>query len=480
MPAPGVPGRVVEQVGQPGRAGRPGEQLEIVADLVQSQLGQLQRLVRRADREVALGTAAGRVDHVGVPAGRARMVGDQGRVGLATGQQRVQRCLVQPPPLPAQHLPGQRLAQQGVPEAELVVVGLGQHAARDQLAQHCDQLLLGLAGHGRQEVEGHPLPQYRGGLRDPPRVRVELGQLPAQYLGEAPRQRLLGQCRDVRAGAPAQQLLEEERVPAGALVQLHAGAERYRPAGRRGKQRAGVGDAEPFQPDMGDRVPALQVRQQGGDGLARGHVLRPVRADQQAGSGQLGDALEQGGALRVGPVQVLEDDDGAAVADQASDQGHAGVQPLDRAASRVGQRGEQVRIGRLGAVQRVEQQLVRAAQRAGFGLPGQYRRVGRQPGEQLGDQPGLADAGLAGDHRDTRPPDGEEPLEFAQLLVAPDHHGAGPHPRAAHGGQGTGGRGPGVRHSDRAGGHRCRRRATLRYRRAALSSRSFAASSSMS
>ena len=45
----------------------------------------------------------------------------------------------------------------------------------------------------------------------------------------------------------AQQLLEEERVAAGALVQRGHGAVRRGRAGDRGEQRGGVGLGEPFE-----------------------------------------------------------------------------------------------------------------------------------------------------------------------------------------------------------------------------------------
>ena len=61
--------------------------------------------------------------------------------------------------------------------------------------------------------------EHGGRLDDPLRCRVEVVDLAAQHLGEAPRQRLLDQRLQVVASCAAQQLLEEERVAAGAVVQ---------------------------------------------------------------------------------------------------------------------------------------------------------------------------------------------------------------------------------------------------------------------
>ncbi len=149
-PAPAVPQGVVQQAGQPRRPGGGGEQIGVVGRLVEAHLGQLQGLVGGADGEVERGAAAGRGDHVVVPAGAAGVVRHHGRVGGAAAQQRVQRRLVQPAALPAEHLVGDRLAHQRVPERELVLAGLDQDAPGDQVAQHGDELVLARAGHRRR------------------------------------------------------------------------------------------------------------------------------------------------------------------------------------------------------------------------------------------------------------------------------------------------------------------------------------------
>ena len=92
------------------------------------------------------------------------------------------------------------------------------------------------------------------------------------------------------------------------------------------------------QADLLDRVPALQAEQQVAAGEATAEVVRPVGADQQeARAGQLGQAVDDRRALGVGPVQVLEDDDGRLVADALGEAGHDRV--------RVGEAGRRARRG---------------------------------------------------------------------------------------------------------------------------------------
>ncbi len=111
---------------------------------------------------------------------------------VAAGEQRVERGLVQPAALPAEQLAGQRLADQRVPERELVLAGLDQDALVDQRRA--------APGSGRprgvpvtvgEQVERHPVAEHRGRLDDAAGVRVEAVDLAAQHLGDAPRQRLV-------------------------------------------------------------------------------------------------------------------------------------------------------------------------------------------------------------------------------------------------------------------------------------------------
>jgi hypothetical protein len=319
-----------------------------------------------------------------------------------------------------------------VPEGELVLAGLHQHAPADQVAQPGDQLVLTRAGHRGEQVERDAMAEHRGGLDDPVTERVEIVDLAAQHVGEAPRQRLLDQRLHVVPGHRAQQLLQEERVATGAVVQRRRGTHRRRGAGGRGQQRRGLRGGETIQPYVGDGMPAFHPREQPGHRLPPGHLVRPVRADEQPRPPLVGDPLEQHGTLRVGPVQILEDDDRRRVPDQLGQQRQPGVQPLDRTAPRVGERRQLLLVDLRPPVDGVQQHLVRPGQRTGLGVADQDHGPGRDGRQQLVDQAGLADARLTRDERDRRLPRRGEPRQPAQLAVAPDHHRAGTAAEGSH------------------------------------------------
>ncbi len=167
------------------------------------------------------------------------MVGDVGEVALAGLAERVEGGAVESAALPAEQLGLDRLAGEGVAEQEDVVLVLDEQAAPDEVAEHVDELVLGGAGDDGEEVEGDPAPEHGGGLEDPALVRIELVELRPHHLGEAPRQRLVGEVVEVLGGV-AEQLLEEERVPAGAGVERLDDPERRRPAVDGGEEGADV------------------------------------------------------------------------------------------------------------------------------------------------------------------------------------------------------------------------------------------------
>ncbi len=105
--------------------------------------------------------------------------------------------------LPAEHLRGDRLPHQRMPEGELVLAGLDQHSPRDQVAQHRDQLVLGGAGHLGEQVERDAVTEHGGCLDDPVTDRIEVVDLAAQHVGETPRQRLLDQFLQIKTGQRA-------------------------------------------------------------------------------------------------------------------------------------------------------------------------------------------------------------------------------------------------------------------------------------
>jgi hypothetical protein len=79
-----------------------------------------------------------------------------------------------------------------------------------------------------------------------------------------------------------------------------------------GQQLADPGPAQALEGDGGHQALALQVGQQLDQGMAAGHGLGAEGADQQQRQvGGDGQTAEQGHALGVGPVQVLEHQQGA-------------------------------------------------------------------------------------------------------------------------------------------------------------------------
>ena len=478
----GVPALAVldgqrQQPDHPGRLGGGGEKREVAVGLGQAGLGQAQRLGGGALLEVAPGAAAGGLDQLVVAPGPLGVPGHGRPVVAARLLDGGQGLLVQATALPAEQAPGDRLAGQGVPEGEQVGLLLDHHVLGHQVAQDPDQLVLAAAGDGGQEVKGDPPAEDGGGVDHPALLAVEVVEAAEDGLAEVPGQGEGGQAGRVDPSGGHHQLLQEERVAAGAPVQRLGHPERHRVAVDGGQQLGHAGPAETLEGDAGDHALALQLDQQLDQGVAAGHALGSEGADQQqrraAGDGQ---AAEQGHALGVGPVQVLEHHQGPGGAGQLADQGDGGPQQLLLAVLALGVGGQlgrdrgQQQAQRLGAVgqrlgdgvpaghprlDRLQQQLERPAGGALAALAGQHRDGGVEGGDQLGDQAGLADAGFAADQGDGRvgvlvgaghaadhgdgpvAGGGGELAQARQLVGAPDHHRAQPGPGGQHAGQAT-------------------------------------------
>jgi hypothetical protein len=455
-----------QQPDHPGRLGGGGEQVQVPAGLGQPGLGQPQGLGGRALLEVGQGAGAGGLDQLVVAAGPLGVPGHGRPVAVAGLLDGGQGLLVQPAALASEQPPGDRLAGEGVAEGEGVRVLLDHDVPGDQVAQDGDQLVLAAAGDGGQQVERDAPAQDGGGVDHPALGLGEVVEAPQHRLGQAPGQGQVGQPGRVHPPGGDDQLLQEERVAAGAPVQGLGHLEGHRVAVDGGQQLGHPGPVEPLKGDGGDHPAALQLLQQVDQGVAAGHALGPEGADQQQGQVALGgQAAEQGGALGVGPVQVLEDEQGPGLG-QLADQGDGGAQQLlgavlalGRAGQPGGDRGQQ-QAQRLGAagqglgdrvpvghprLDRLQEQLEGAAGGALAALAGQNRHRGVEGGDQLGHQAGLADAGLAADQGQGRLAGGGGELAQArQLGGAPHHHRAQP--------------GPGGQHAGKASRHRRRSR----------------------
>ena len=141
--------------------------------------------------------------------------------------QRLERGLVDAAALAAEQPTLDRLPGEVVAEAEHVGVGLDEQPAADEAAQHRDELGLADAGDRGEHVERHPPAEHRRGLDHVALGRLELVDLAAHDLGQVPRQRLRAELLDRHAARGDEQLLEEERVAAGAGVQALGHPERH-------------------------------------------------------------------------------------------------------------------------------------------------------------------------------------------------------------------------------------------------------------
>ena len=236
-----------------------------------------------------------------------------------------------------------------------------------------------------------------------------------------------------------EQLLQEEGVTAGPLVQLAGRPVRRGPAVDRGQEPGHLGRHEPLQPQVQHGVPALQPLDQLGDRVLQGQLLRAVRAHHHQPPGRgVHQPLDDRHALRVGPVQVVHDEHGQpGPAGGRPQQVQAGVQALVRGQAGVVQPGQG---GLVGPPDQVQQKVVRLPERARIRLPDEYPGLRRHRADQLGHQPGLADPRLAPDQRDGCPGAGpEQAQQLTQLGIAADHDRAESRARDEHVGKGTGG-----------------------------------------
>jgi hypothetical protein len=371
------------------------------------------------------------------------------------------------------------------------VAGLvdGQDVAGDRLAQQPHQLLGVLADHLGQQLVVHPGAGHRGHLQHP------LGRLRQRL---HPGQDQLPQHR--RQPGPVQvgghQLLGEERVALRAGQHLPDQRRRGRLAQDPGQQPGHVPAAQPAQLQPLGPAAAVQLGQERPQRMAAVQLVGPVGEHQGDPAAQVADQeAEQVAGGLVGPVQVLHHHQqraglGEAVQDpeQQLEQPRRGQRGRRRRAPGRGRGAElghqpgqlgpgaaqhPLQLRRLGdagqRAQRLHQRGVRQD-----ALPDVQAATGERdrapPGglaEQLGDQPGLADAGLARHHHGGGPA-GRRQLEgrpeLGDLGVAADQNRTGDsaghaadHGRCRHRGQAPAGRGWRTR----------RRRQTLRRRRVA-------------
>lgn len=396
-----------------------------------------------------LGGLVGVVPVTGQP-GREFVGGHQPGVGL----QGLRVTAVDTAALPGQQIVADGLTDQRVPEAVAVAVVGGEQD-------------LGAHG-GAQGFDEFVLTEPRDGLQQPV---LDGGAALGDDAGDALRG--LGQCLDpdeqqvaqavAEAGAAALgdaagEFLDEEGVAVGTAedpVDHARGGLGVEDAGHLGADLAAV---EPGQLQAHHGTHPVELGEEGPQRVAAVDVVGAVggQDDEPAAGERAQQVAEEFAGRAVGPVQVLEGDDerallrqpfqqprgeleepGAAVLVALVGEGVGAVRPAQAGqqagefALAAGGRGDQfvAEPAVQGAQDRRdggERQSVRADLHAGADGGHGPRPVLRR-GEELLDEPGLADAGLAADHqrlRLARMSAGERGGEAGQFAGATDEHRA--------------------------------------------------------
>ena len=238
-------------------------------------------------------------------AGGRQVAGHHFRLALPlvgeVGHQAMGDAGVQVAPLAAEDRGIGRILDQRVLEEERTAARRRlDEAGLEHRLERLLQRLLGLIDHRRQQGRGELAPDHRADLHEEPgrpEVVEARGQKVGQRLGQVVAPRSLR-----RVEHHARHLFDEQRDAVGALddpvdvAARKAGVE----ADRLGKTRRILG-RQPLEPDM-RHVPALSPA---------GLSARPRRGDQQQAGGldQLDHLRDQVARGRIGPVQILVDDD---------------------------------------------------------------------------------------------------------------------------------------------------------------------------
>ncbi len=296
-----------------------------------------------------------------VVAGHGEVVGQRGgdvveRVGVQ-GLERLARAPVQPRAPGGRELAVDRLADQRVREAIPAdrVGRLDQHALGQGVVHGLEQSLAVEAGDPLERVELELGPEHgRGGQRGP----LELVQAPHPAQQEV--LDALGHARlQLRLG-PAHELLDEERVALGPVGHgpQGAGAERNPALAHELGHRVG---RQPRERHLLEHAGAAQLGDGAGQRIVLAHLELAVGAEHEQGRVPQGarELAQQQQRGRVGPLQVVEHEDGGPSAGGlAQERGH-GVEQRVAVAVAAG-------VGRLG-------------------LRGSARELGDEPGQ---DRPG--------------------------------------------------------------------------------------------
>ena len=385
------------------------------------------------------------------------------------GLDRLPHALVDPGPARHRHplverLPDQRVGEQVVAGA---LVRLGQEAGRERLLERAEELVLGQQHDAFEQCGVDVAADHRRDAEQLDGRRLEPAEPPRDDLLDALGQTEALELRRARAAGVhprleqvADDLLHEERVALGLLVEGMGERARRRLAGAEPYQLSGVEFAQAADVELGREPVALQLGQRVAErvaaalgGAVRAQDQQPGRAGgsrqmaqeqkrrpvgplevvqhQQHGrrARQLGeqpeDRLEQPVALGLGLVQGRRREVGGAPA-QLGDQPRQLRAVLARHRPQVAERRVQRPVP-----ERLEDRLVGhngLARRA----PREHDRAGLvHPARELGGQRALPDAGVAGQQYEPARPllgAGQLPylLELGELRLAPDQRAVRP------------------------------------------------------
>ena len=326
---------------------------------------------------------------------------------------------VQTDPLAGQEVVVRRLREQGVPEGVAVRTETEQHVLLHGRPQRPVELVLVLADHGGEQPVAHPAARAGGGPDDLPGTLVQPVEPDQQQVGE-----VLGDAALTAVRGGADQLLGEERVALGAMHDRVHLPLRQRPGQQRTHQAGHVevgegveleplhrGHPRPLREVAAERVTPVQVV----GAVGRDHADRRAEPPGE----QEGEQVTRG---PVGPVHVLDDEQDRLLlgehlqgtVDGPEELTTVEVLLVDRQRAReqppagleVGQRRvgldqglhEPRLLDRHAAEQLGERKVGQGAVAEVETVPDQAppARAGG-PGDELVQEPGLADAGVAGE-----------------------------------------------------------------------------------
>ena len=340
--------RLVEEVEPPRRFRRDRQQLGIVRCLGETFVGEAQGGERQTLLEVLGGTAPRDRRDLVVAFGSARVVRQRGVVEVRRLADDLEAALVQAAAFAAEQLMDDRIGDERVREPELVVADLDHHASRRQRPQGRQQV--GFVGLGDDAAEPRTKPPGRRPRAPRPRAAGASSSPSSCWrtASSSDHGNSASSTSDTSAAGTddAHQLLDDERNTGRAPVQrLDERRGRLGVTGRRdrGDHRAHLGTVEPVEPNLLDRVAALEPQDELAARLPSRELVGPIRGDdEQARPRLLGDAVDEVGAGRVDPVEVLDHEQRRALGGGRRDQVEDGPGDVVTRQARVDQPGHGV------------------------------------------------------------------------------------------------------------------------------------------